>query len=117
MQNGSGGFKCSKGIRFAEPGAPGHSRVRGSPATIFFRWLKPERCTILFCFVQSTPFKNASGQNRFDEFTRYIRQAEIAALGFDGESLVIDAEQMQQGRVKIVDGDDVFNRVVTEVVG
>lgn len=117
MQNGSAEFLCSKGMRFAEPGAPGHSRVRGSPTTIFFRWLKPERCTILFCFVQSTPFKNASGQNRFDEFTRYIRQAEIAALGFDGESLVIDAEQVQQGRVKIVDGDDVFNRVVTEVVG
>ena len=49
----------------------------------------------MFCFVQSTPFKNASGQNRFDEFTRYIRQAEIAALGFDGEPLVIDAEQVQ----------------------
>jgi len=46
-----------------------------------------------------------------------VRQAEGAALKLVRESLVIDAELMQQGSVEIMDADRIFGDIITIVVG
>src|SRR5439155_23101796 len=50
-------------------------------------------------------------------FAMHIRQAEVAALKAVRQSEVVDAEQMEHGGVQVVDGDDVFDGVVAELVG
>ena len=47
----------------------------------------------------------------------HVGQAEVAALVFEGELGVVDAEQVHHGRVQVVDVDGVFGDVVTVVVG
>ena len=46
-----------------------------------------------------------------------IRQPVASALMLEGKSLVVYAEEVEQGGVEVVDVDFVFHRVVTEVVG
>ena len=50
-------------------------------------------------------------------FFLYPSQAEIKALKLEGESLGIDAKEMKHGCVQITDMDDVFNGVVSQLVG
>ena len=45
------------------------------------------------------------------------RELVIESLIFDGEAFVVDAEQVQHGRVEVADMDDVVGNVVSEIVG
>ena len=47
----------------------------------------------------------------------HVGQTKIAALEFVGQAFVVDAEQVQHGRLEVVDVDGVLGRVVGEVVG
>src|ERR1043166_4084999 len=58
-----------------------------------------------------------SCQNALHQFALYVRQAEIPALEAVGELLVIETEQVQNGRVQVVDVYSVFSDVKTEFVG
>ena len=46
-----------------------------------------------------------------------VGEAEVAARVAVGQLLVVDAEQMQNGRVQVVDVDAVFDGVHAELVG
>jgi len=46
----------------------------------------------------------------------HVGQAEVAALEFVSQSFVVNAEQVQQRRLKVVDVDGIFGGVVGEVV-
>ena len=46
-----------------------------------------------------------------------VGQAEVAALEAVGQPLVVDAEQVQDRGVQVVDVDGVLDGVVAEVVG
>ena len=46
-----------------------------------------------------------------------VRKAEVPALEPVGESFVVDAEEVQHRGVEVMDMDDVFYGVVSEVVG
>src|SRR6476661_6557103 len=52
-----------------------------------------------------------------DSIALDVGQSEITALESIGQLLVIDAQQLQHGRVQIVDVDRVLDHVVAEVVG
>ena len=47
----------------------------------------------------------------------YVGEAEVAALVLERQSFMVDAEQMQQRRVKVVHMDAVLDDVVAVVVG
>ena len=46
----------------------------------------------------------------------HIGQAEMAALEFEGEFFVVDAEAVKHGRVEIVDVNRIFHLVVEEIL-
>ena len=48
---------------------------------------------------------------------RYIGQAEVPALEFEGEAFVIDAETVEDGSLNVVDRHGIGNGVVRKVVG
>ena len=56
-------------------------------------------------------------QHSLDELAVDVGEAEIAALVFVGEPRVVDAEEMQDRGVEVVDVDAVGRDVVAEVVG
>ena len=56
-------------------------------------------------------------QHALDEFTVDVSKAELAALVAEGEALVVDAEEVQQGGVEVVDVDGIFGDGVSEFVG
>ena len=85
-----------------------------------------ERLTIVFetalryrLAVGNTALHVASplGQYFSDDLAMDIGQAEIAALMSECQPLVIDAQAMQDGSVKVVDVNRVLLHVVAEVVG
>ena len=47
---------------------------------------------------------------------RHVGQPEVAAVEAIGELGVVEAEQVQDGRVQVVDADAVFDGLVAEVV-
>ena len=47
----------------------------------------------------------------------HVGQPEVAALEPERQPLVVDAQQVQQRRVQVVDLDDVLHRVVAQLVG
>ena len=47
----------------------------------------------------------------------HVGQTEMAALEFVGQAFVVDAQQVHDRRLEVVDVDGVFGRVVGEVVG
>ena len=47
----------------------------------------------------------------------YIRQPEPPTLAFEGELFVIDAQQVQQRSLEIVDVYRIFGDVVAKIVG
>ena len=60
------------------------------------------------CFiVRSLSIELGSGQHRLDNLACDIRQPKIAAIVAIGQSFVIDAEQVQDGRVQVVDADSI----------
>ena len=46
-----------------------------------------------------------------------VGEAVVAALEFEGELFVVDAEEMKKGGVEVVDADGVFGNVVGVVIG
>src|SRR4051812_26802745 len=60
---------------------------------------------------------DVSGEDRLDDLARDVGQAEVAALGAVGQPLVIDAHQVQDRGVQVVDADAVDDRLVAELVG
>src|SRR4030095_9780024 len=60
--------------------------------------------------------KLRSGQQTGDDLAGDVRQADVEALELDGEPQVVDAQQMEDGRVQVVYVDDVFDRVVAEFI-
>ena len=56
-------------------------------------------------------------QDSLHNVPRDIRQTEIAARVAEGEFGVVKAQQMQNGRVEIVDVHFVLSDLVSEVVG
>ena len=56
-------------------------------------------------------------ENLFDEFAMDVGESELAALKAVSEAFVIDAEEMENRSVEIVDVDRVFEDIVAVVVG
>jgi len=48
-----------------------------------------------------------SGQQICDDVSGHVRQADVEALELDGEPQVVDAQEMEDGRVQVVHVDDV----------
>ena len=67
--------------------------------------------------IGDDPGQADSRQNRPHNVATHIRQPKIAALIAISEPVVLDAEQMQQRGVQVVDFDDVLDGVVAQVVG
>lgn len=65
---------------------------------------------IVFCFLRL-------GECLFDEFPVDVGKSELAALKAVGEAFVVDAEEMKDCCVKVVNVDGVFKDVVAIVVG
>ena len=57
------------------------------------------------------------GENLTDDVAVDVSQAVVAALVFEGEAGVVDAEEVEDRGVEIVDVDGVGGDVVGEVVG
>ena len=62
----------------------------------------------MFCAERSAVRKTALSQNRSYHFAVYIGQAVIASGMAEGELLVVEPEQMQDRRVKVVNVDAVL---------
>src|SRR4051812_34124049 len=60
---------------------------------------------------------NLSRQDRADDFAVDVGQAHVAATGAEGQPFVVDAEQVQHGRVQVVDLDLVAHGLVAPLVG
>ena len=58
-----------------------------------------------------------SGEDRFDDLARHVGQAEVAAVVAVGQLLVVEAEQVQDRGVQVVDADAVDDRLVADLVG
>ena len=69
--------------------------------------------------MERRTFSRASslGQQFFDDRAADVGEAEVAALEAVGELRVVEAQQVQQRGVQIVDVDAVFDDVEAEVVG
>ncbi len=61
-------------------------------------------------------FQRFSSQDTFDDRSVNIGQTKVAALMSEGQSLVVDPQTVQNGRVQIVNVHRVFRHVVTEVI-
>ena len=58
-----------------------------------------------------------SRHRRLHHLTRHVGQALVAAGVAEGQLLVIEAQQVQDRRVEVVDDDRVLHRVQAELVG
>src|SRR5262245_40832225 len=58
-----------------------------------------------------------SGKDVLDHDARDIRKTEVAAIEAVGQALVVEAEQVQDRRVQVVDADAIDHRLVAELVG
>src|SRR5687768_10192718 len=58
-----------------------------------------------------------SGHDFFNDFAVNVGEAEVAARVTVGETLVIEAEQMENGGVEIVDVNRIFDCFEAEFVG
>ena len=56
-------------------------------------------------------------QQRFDDFAVDVGEAVVAALEAEGEFGVVEAEEVEDGGVEVVDVDFVFDGVKAELVG
>ncbi len=70
----------------------------------------------LVCWTALSTIADHSHQHIMHNFAVDIRQAEVAALVAVGESRVVDAHEMQDRRVQIVNMHRFLDDVVTEVV-
>jgi hypothetical protein len=58
-----------------------------------------------------------STQNRLDDVPVHIGQPALDAVVVVAQPLVIESEEMQDGRVQVVNRADVFDRLMAEFVG
>ena len=58
-----------------------------------------------------------SGNDFSDDIAGYVGETEVAPIVAIGQFFVIDAEQMQDGRVQIIDADAIDDGLVSEFVG
>src|SRR5262249_55005141 len=58
-----------------------------------------------------------SSENSLHDMTMHIGQAIVPALVLEGQSSVIDAQEMQDGGLEVMDVNRVLGDVVTEVIG
>src|SRR3954451_1145022 len=56
-------------------------------------------------------------QDRLDDLPRDVRQTVVPALEAVGQAFVVEAEQVEDGRLEVVDVDGVVADLVAEVVG
>src|SRR5207249_153952 len=57
-----------------------------------------------------------SGQHASHHIPMHVRQAEIAAIEAIRQLRVVQSEQVQDRRLKVVDADAIVNRLVAEIV-
>src|SRR2546422_407686 len=57
-----------------------------------------------------------SCQHLLNHFSMHIREPALGAVVVKGQSLVIQAEQMEQGRVQVMNRADILDRLVTEFI-
>ncbi len=62
-------------------------------------------------------FEKRSCQNRMNHFAFHISQPEIAPIVLIGKAFVVQAQQIQNGRVDIVYGRRAFDYAKSDVVG
>src|SRR5207302_437959 len=55
-------------------------------------------------------------QQLLDHFPAHVGEAEVAALEAEGEFLVVEAQEMEDGRLEIVNVDSVLSREESELV-
>ena len=60
--------------------------------------------------------KRSSGENRPDNISVDIGQPKVSPGVPVGESFVVNAEQMQDGRLKIMNGDEILGDVKADFV-
>jgi len=56
------------------------------------------------------------GEDRFHDLAMYIGQAIVPTLEFIRESFVVDAQEMEDRGLKVVDMDRAVNHVVSKIV-
>ena len=72
---------------------------------------------------ESSPIRNLTaaetdlGEDPTDDAPFDIRQATLNPIVVVGQPFVIQPQEVQDRRVKVMDSDDVFDRAVTELVG
>src|SRR5262245_43304758 len=62
-------------------------------------------------------FFSRSGQHFPDDASVDVGEAEVAALKLEGQPLVVDAEEVQDRGLEVVDVNGILGNVVGEVVG
>src|SRR6185312_16964773 len=58
----------------------------------------------------------SSGQDLLDHLAAHVGEAEVAAQQLEGQLRVVDAEEVEHGRVEVVHGHRVLHRHVAELV-
>lgn len=61
--------------------------------------------------------KTGSGEDAVQHPTVHIGQAEVPTAGAEGELFVIDTEEVEHGGPEVVEGRDLFDGVIAEVIG
>src|SRR5690349_10213884 len=59
---------------------------------------------------------SCSGEEAFHEAAVDVREAEAPPLEAEGQALVVDAEEVEEGRLEVVDVDRVLGHVHGEVI-
>src|SRR5262245_10472268 len=57
-----------------------------------------------------------SGQNAFHDGPRNVGQAEIPSLEAIGQAFVVNAQEVKQGGMKIIDRDRVSHHLISELI-
>ena len=100
------------------PGRYGWGNEGVNPARMCISLPRPSRCSLRHsaaCGKRRGPAKTrataapALRENVFHDFSMDIREAEVAALETIGQLLVIEAEQVHDRRLQVVDVDFVFD--------
>src|SRR5437763_10613311 len=67
--------------------------------------------------VEPDNWRDESGEHGVDDLAVNVGQAALDAVVVKGEPLVIEAEQVQQGGVQVVDAGRPLGRLVADLVG
>src|SRR5213594_1388569 len=97
-QSPRSGFISGKTRRHTASGEDGRARKRGAPA------LPP-------------PFVGPLCQDFCQDFAVYVGQPALDSVVIIAQALMVDAKQVQDGGVQVVNGCDVLHRLVAEVIG